>query len=43
VVIAEPGDRLYHVQVGPYADLKEAGAIRDRLVASGWTNAFLKR
>jgi cell division septation protein DedD len=42
VLIAEPGDKLFHVQVGPYADVKEAEAIRSRLVSSGY-NAFLKR
>jgi cell division septation protein DedD len=33
---------LFHVQVGPYADVKEAEAIRSRLVGAGY-NAFLKR
>lgn len=42
VLIAQPGDNLFHVQVGPYADVKEAEAIRSRLVSSGY-NAFLKR
>jgi cell division septation protein DedD len=42
VIIAQPGDRLFHVQVGPYADIKEAEAIRSRLVSAGY-NAFLKR
>ncbi len=41
VIIAQPGDKLYHVQVGPYADVKEAEAIRSRLVGAGY-NAFLK-
>jgi cell division septation protein DedD len=42
VIVTQPGDKLFHVQVGPYADMKEAEAIRTRLIASGY-NAFLKR
>jgi DedD protein len=42
VIIAQPGDKLFHVQVGPYADIAEAEAIRSRLVSAGY-NAFLKR
>ncbi len=42
VIIAQPGDKLFHVQVGPYADIKDAEAIRARLVSAGY-NAFLKR
>lgn len=42
VIIAQPGDKLFHVQVGPYADVTEAEAIRTRLVSAGY-NAFLKR
>ena len=41
VVISQPGDNLFHVQVGPYADVKEAEAIRARLVSAGY-NPFLK-
>jgi cell division septation protein DedD len=40
-IITQPGDKLFHVQVGPYADIREAEAIRSRLVAAGY-NAFLK-
>lgn len=42
VIVTQPGDKLFHVQVGPYADIKEAESIRSRLVASGY-NPFLKR
>jgi cell division septation protein DedD len=42
VIVAQPGDKLFHVQVGPYADVKEAEAMRSRLVSAGY-NAFLKR
>ena len=41
VIVTQPGDKLFHVQVGPYADIKEAEAIRARLVVAGY-NAFLK-
>jgi len=41
VIVSQPGDNLFHVQVGPYADLKEADAIRSRLVSAGY-NPFLK-
>ncbi len=43
VIVTQPGDKLLHVQVGPYADIKEAEAIRSRLVSAGFSNAFLKR
>jgi hypothetical protein len=42
VIIARPGDKLFHVQVGPFADMKEADVARTRLIAQGY-NAFLKR
>jgi DedD protein len=35
-------DKFYHVQVGPYADLKDAEAMRTRLVADGY-NPILKK
>lgn len=41
VIITTPGDKLYHVQVGPYADLKEAKEIRSRLINAGY-RPFLK-
>lgn len=41
VLVSQPGDRLFHVQVGPYADIKEAEAIRARLVSAGY-NPYLK-
>jgi cell division septation protein DedD len=41
-VIVQPGDKLFHVQVGPYVDVKEAEAIRTRLAGAGYSNAFLK-
>jgi DedD protein len=35
-------DKFYHVQVGPYADLKEAEAMRARLIADGY-NPIVKK
>ena len=35
-------DKFYHVQVGPYADLKEAEGMRTRLVADGY-NPIVKK
>ena len=39
---ATPTDKLIHVQVGPYADIKEAEAMRARLVSDGY-NPILKK
>jgi len=35
-------DKFFHIQVGPYADLKDAEAMRSRLVADGYS-PILKR
>ncbi len=35
-------DKFFHVQVGPYADLKDAEAMRQRLIADGY-NPILKK
>jgi cell division septation protein DedD len=43
VMITQPGDKLYHVLVGPYPEIKEAELMRARLVSAGWSTAFLKR
>jgi cell division septation protein DedD len=37
-----PADKFYHVQVGPYTDLKEAEAMKARLVGDGY-NPIVKR
>src|SRR6266536_5062807 len=37
-----PADKFYHVQVGPYADIKEAEAMRARLVSDGY-NPIVKK
>ncbi len=36
------GDNLYHVQVGPFGELKDAEAMRSKLVGDGY-NAILKK
>jgi DedD protein len=36
------GDRFFRVQVGPFADMKEAEAMRQKLVGDGY-NAILKK
>src|SRR5271154_2013284 len=35
-------DKLFHVQVGPYADIKDAEAMRSKLVSDGY-NPILKK
>jgi len=35
-------DKFYHVQVGPYADIKEADAMRARLISDGY-NPIVKK
>ena len=41
--IATPGaDKLFHIQVGPFADIKDAEATRAKLVADGY-NPILKK
>jgi cell division septation protein DedD len=37
-----PGDKLFHVQVGPFAELKEAEATRAKLISDGY-NPILKK
>lgn len=37
-----PGDKLFHVQVGPFADVKEAEGARGKLVSDGY-NPILKK
>lgn len=37
-----PGDKLFHVQVGPFAELKDAEAIRARLASDGY-NPIIKK
>ena len=42
VVAATQTDRFFHVQVGPFASLQEAEAMRTKLVSDGY-NAILKK
>jgi DedD protein len=37
-----PADKLFHVQVGPYSDIKEAEGMRAKLVSDGY-NPILKK
>jgi cell division septation protein DedD len=37
-----PSDKFYHVQVGPYAEIKEAEAMRARLISDGY-NPIVKK
>jgi DedD protein len=42
VTISGPNDRFYHVQVGPFADIKDAEATRNKLIGLGY-NPILKK
>jgi DedD protein len=42
VIASVPTDKLFHVQVGPYIDVKDAEAMRAKLVSDGY-NPILKR
>jgi DedD protein len=37
-----PADKLFHVQVGPFADIKDAEAMRARLIADGYSPILKK-
>jgi DedD protein len=37
-----PTDKLFHVQVGPFADIKEAESMRSKLLSDGY-NPILKK
>jgi cell division septation protein DedD len=38
----EPQDKLFHVQIGPFATKKEADGMRQRLQTDGYNNAIVK-
>ena len=42
VTTSGPSDKLYHVQVGPFADLKDAEATRAKLIGDGY-NPIVKK
>jgi len=37
-----PSDKLFHVQVGPFADVKDAEAMKSKLMSDGY-NPIVKR
>lgn len=41
-VVVAGGDKLFHVQVGPFGDIKEAEAMKTRLISDGY-NPILKK
>ena len=42
VIANQPSDKLFHVQVGPFSDIKEAESMRSKLVSDGY-NPILKK
>ena len=42
VIINTPTDKLFHVQLGPFADVKDAEAMKGRLVSDGY-NPIVKK
>ena len=42
VITSLPNDRLFHVQVGPFSDMKEAEAMKMRLTNDGYTPILKK-
>jgi len=42
IIANQPSDKLFHVQVGPFADIKEAESMRTKLVSDGY-NPILKK
>lgn len=42
IVANQPSDKLFHVQVGPFSDVKDAEAMRMKLVSDGY-NPILKK
>lgn len=41
-IASQPADKLFHVQVGPFTDVKDAEAMRSKLVNDGY-NPILKK
>jgi cell division septation protein DedD len=41
-IATQPSDKLFHVQVGPFGDIKDAEAIRAKLVADGYSPILKK-
>jgi DedD protein len=42
VTISGPNDKFYHVQVGPFVDMKVAETTRNKLIGDGY-NPILKK
>jgi cell division septation protein DedD len=42
VALPVPADKLFHVQVGPFPDIKDAEAMRARLIADGYSPILKK-
>ena len=42
IAVPIPADKLYHVQVGPFSDIKDAEAMRARLIADGYSPILKK-
>ena len=42
LTISGPNDKFFHVQVGPFADFKDAEATRNKLIGDGY-NPILKK
>jgi len=42
IIANQPSDKLFHVQVGPFTDIKEAESMRTKLVNDGY-NPILKK
>jgi DedD protein len=42
VIRHEPQDKLFHVQIGSFANKKEADSMRQRLQGDGYNNAIVK-
>jgi len=42
LIANQPADKLFHVQVGPFADIKDAESMRSKLVNDGY-NPILKK
>jgi DedD protein len=42
IIANQPSDKLFHVQVGPFTDIKEAESMRSKLVSDGY-NPILKK
>ena len=42
VAASSPSDKLFHVQVGPFNDVKDAEAMRTRLINDGYSPILKK-